>query len=75
MISDQEAVEVIPFYYSATTVSHKSPTPYMENPVYKAALAAEPDIVVILLGMNDSKLGNFDKTMFETDYKRMIKDF
>lgn len=47
----------------------------MENPVYKAALASEPDIVVILLGMNDSKKGNFDKAMFETDYKKMISDF
>lgn len=64
MIDDKESVEVIPFYYSATTVSHKSSTPYMENPVYKAALASEPDVVVILLGMNDSKKGNFDKTMF-----------
>jgi len=64
LIDDKESVEVIPFYYSATTVSHKSSTPYMENPVYKAALASEPDVVVILLGMNDSKKGNFDKTMF-----------
>jgi len=64
LIDDKESVEVIPFYYSATTLSHKSSTPYMKNPVYKAALASEPDVVVILLGMNDSKKGNFDKTMF-----------
>jgi hypothetical protein len=40
LIENKEKVEVIPYYFSATTVSHKSSTPYMENPVYKGALAS-----------------------------------
>ena len=64
IIDDKEDVEVVAYYYSATTVSHGSTTPYMENPVYKAALAGEPDVVVILLGMNDSKKGNWDANLF-----------
>ena len=75
ILKDDEKFEIIPYYYSATTVSHKSTTPYMENPVYKAAMASEPDIVVILLGMNDSKVGNFDEELFVKDYKKMITDF
>jgi lysophospholipase L1-like esterase len=47
----------------------------MENPVYKAAMASDPDFVIILLGMNDSKVGNFDKQLFVKDYKKMISDF
>ena len=74
MINNEEAVEVIPFYYSATTVSRLSGTPYSGNPIYKGVLESEPDVVVILLGLNDAKRGNFEKIVFETDYKKMIKD-
>ena len=75
LIEDSEDVEVIPYYYSATTVSHKSDTPFYKNEAYKAALKSEPDIVVMLLGMNDSKKGKYDKKLFQKDYIRMITDF
>ena len=75
LIDDKEDVEVIAFYRGATTVSYKSVSPIAEDDVYKAALLSEPDIVIILLGLNDSKVGNYDKKMFKSEYKRIINDF
>jgi lysophospholipase L1-like esterase len=53
-------------------VSHKSGKAFSETENYKAALSSEPDIVVILLGMNDSKEGNWDPALFKSDYKKML---
>lgn len=36
-------------------------------------LSSSPDIVIIQLGMNDSKEGNWDQNMFENDYATMVK--
>ena len=56
-------------------MSHKSGVAFADTVNYKAALASEPDVVVILLGMNDSKDGNWDPKMFKEDYKKILKSF
>lgn len=61
---------------SSTTLLKKGDHPYWNTPQYKAALASQPDIVVIDLGGNDSKLVNrvyLDE--YEKDYREMIAAF
>ena len=38
------------------------------------AINSNPDIVLIQLGMNDSKKGNYDSNRFHSDYVKMIKE-
>jgi lysophospholipase L1-like esterase len=52
--------------------------PYWQEPEYTAALAFEPDIVIIMLGTNDSKPWNWtpaNSLLFEQDYKDFINSF
>lgn len=47
----------------------------MDLKAYQDALKSKPDIVIIQLGMNDSKAGNYDGSAFRHDYLKMIKQF
>ena len=65
--------DVVLAAYSARTVSRKSGLAFMDMKQYRDMLGSSPDIVIIQLGMNDSKDGNWDQTMFERDYAAMVK--
>jgi acyl-CoA thioesterase I len=52
--------------------------PYWQQPEYNAALSFAPDIVIIMLGTNDSKSWNWtpaNSLLFESDYKEFINSF
>ena len=63
--------------YATTTVT------YQEMPQYQAALASNPDIVLIMLGTNDAHPGSWRRTrdggtpeeVFKTNYLRLITSF
>ncbi|WP_436489362.1 GDSL-type esterase/lipase family protein [Chitinophaga sp. ARDCPP14] len=68
--------EVTNYGVSSTTLLKKGDHPYWNTSGYKAALASEPNIVLIDLGGNDSKLINrvyLDE--YERDYHDMIRAF
>lgn len=68
--------EVTNYGVSSTTLLKKGDHPYWNTPQFKAALASEPDIVLIDLGGNDSKLINriyLDE--YESDYHDMVRAF
>jgi len=68
--------QVTNYGVSGTTLLKKGDHPYWNTPQYKAALASEPDIVLIDLGGNDSKLVNrVHLDEYENDYHDMIKAF
>ncbi|MDR6568563.1 GDSL-type esterase/lipase family protein [Chitinophaga ginsengisegetis] len=68
--------EVTNYGVSSTTLLKKGDHPYWNTPAYKAALASEPDIVLIDLGGNDSKLINrVHLDEYESDYHDMIRAF
>ncbi|MFY0256338.1 GDSL-type esterase/lipase family protein [Chitinophaga sp. 30R24] len=68
--------QVVNYGVSATTLLKSGDHPYRETPQYKAALATNPDIVLIDLGGNDSKLVNrVHLDQYEQDYKEMISAF
>jgi lysophospholipase L1-like esterase len=68
--------EVGNFGVSGRTLMDKGDHPYSKEKKYQAALAMKPDVVIIMLGTNDTKPQNWKfKDEFETDYKKLIKSF
>ena len=68
--------EVKNFGVSAATLMNSGDLPYTKQKAYKDALAFQPDIVVIKLGSNDSKPGNWKKADdFAKDYTAFVESF
>jgi len=68
--------EVRNFGVNCATLLKKGDTPYWNLKAYKNALAYKPDVVVIMLGTNDSKPGNWkNKKDFVSDYIELVKSF
>lgn len=76
------------FGYSGATLLSKGDLPYIKQKTYPQAIAFKPDVVVIMLGTNDSKHHSDDspssdiapdnwqyKSDFVTDYEVLIADF
>ena len=64
------------FGVSGRTLLSKGDKPYVKEKAYQEALAMKPDIVIIMLGTNDTKPQNwkFEKE-FEADYKALVESF
>lgn len=64
------------FGFSGATLLRKGHKPYVETPEYKQALAFQPDIAVIALGINDTDPRNWPNygDEFEHDYSLLISD-
>ncbi|MDB5327010.1 MAG: putative xylanase [Phycisphaerales bacterium] len=61
---------------NGTTALKAGNRPYVQRPLYQAALAYKPDIVVIGLGTNDTKPGNWKhQDEFVADYESIITAF
>jgi lysophospholipase L1-like esterase len=75
MLGDQWKVEN--FGLSGTTLMNSGNKPYQKTKHFKRALASKADVVVIMLGTNDTKPENWKhfKTDFEKDYRDLIADF
>lgn len=64
------------FGVSGSTILRKGNVPYWRQPAYAEALAFEPNIVVIALGTNDSKPGNWaHESDFVGDCRDLIASF
>ena len=61
---------------SGTTMLKEGDHPYWKTGQMKKALESKPDVVVIMLGTNDTKPQNWKfKDQFVGDYKEMIEEF
>jgi len=68
--------EVKNFGVSGTTLLNSGDNPYQKQGAFKNAKEFNPDVVVIMLGTNDTKPQNWkNKAKFEADYIDMIKQF
>ena len=68
--------EVANFGVNGATLLQKGNIPFWTTEQYKNALKSRPDIVLIELGTNDSKLVNrIHINEFVTDYENMVKSF
>ncbi len=64
------------FGVNGATMLKKGDKPYWKLGAYKAALAFEPDVVVIKLGTNDTKPHNWKhKAEYVANYVEMIQSF
>lgn len=72
MLGDDYKVENLGV--SGTTLSSTGDIPYVKTEQYKKAMALNPDIVLIKLGTNDSKIQNNKKAQeYINDYNALIK--
>ena len=63
------------FGYSDRTAIKTGNRPYTAEKLYQQSLDFRPDIVVILLGTNDSKKCNWDKEKYVKDYGEIIDSY
>ncbi|MBT4796856.1 GDSL-type esterase/lipase family protein [Akkermansiaceae bacterium] len=72
-----EKWQVQNFGLSGTTLMNSGNKPYQKSKQFKAALSSNPDIVVIMLGTNDTKPANWRNSAkdYEVDYRDLISDF
>lgn len=61
--------------YSGRCVQSTADRPYVNESLYPESLAFEPDIVVFMLGSNDSKAFNWNKDNFIKDYKALVESY
>ena len=63
-------------YFSGRTLLRKGDHPYWNENAFKKAQDFQPDVVIIMLGTNDTKPQNWShKDEFESDYRDLITTF
>ncbi len=64
------------FGVGGRTLLKKGDYPYWREKAYQDALAFAPDVVIIMLGTNDTKPQNWKhESEFTADYKELVKSF
>ena len=67
---------VLNFGHGGRTLSYNGDKPYAESKQYKLSLEYDADIVVFMLGTNDSKSKNWtDPDTFIAEYEKMINSY
>ena len=67
--------EVRNFGYNDASARFDADTPYVRKKVYRDSLAWNPDIVLLMLGTNDTKKRNWDPEIFRRDYRRIVESY
>lgn len=68
--------EVMNFGVSGATMLRKGSKPYWNTPEYAKVMESNPNLVLIKLGTNDSKLVNRPlMSEYEKDYREMVQQF
>ena len=57
------------------TASVDGDLPYVESEPYKKSLASKPDIVLLMLGTNDSKTYNWDAASYEEGIRSLVQTY
>ena len=70
-----EEYEVRNFGYNDASARFDADTPYVKKRVYRESLAWNPDIVLLMLGTNDTKKRNWDPEIFRRDYRRIVESY
>lgn len=67
--------EVRNFGYNDASARFDADTPYVKKRVYRYSIDWNPDIVLIMLGTNDTKRRNWDPNIFRRDYTELVKSY
>jgi lysophospholipase L1-like esterase len=70
-----EDYEVRNFGYNDAAVRFDADTPYVKKRVYRDSLDWNPDIVILMLGTNDTKPWNWNAEIFQRDYGRLVDSY
>lgn len=70
-----EEFKVRNFGFNDASARIDSDTPYVSKVVFRNALNFEPDIVLLMLGSNDTKKCNWDPEEFRKGYLHIINSF
>ena len=70
-----EGFEVRNFGHNDAAARFDADTPYVSKKAYRDSLAWEPDIVLLMLGTNDTKSRNWDPEIFRRDYRRIVESY
>ena len=70
-----EGFEVRNFGYNDAAARFDAETPYVRKRVYRESLEWEPDIVILMLGTNDTKPWNWNPEVFRRDYARIVDSY
>lgn len=63
------------FGYTNRTVIKTADYPYTKEKLYQKSLDFQPDIVILMLGSNDTKENNWNKDKFVKDYCEIINSY
>ena len=75
MLNDKDKYEVINLGLSGRTMMKTGDSPYWNEQAYQDALNSEADIIVMMLGTNDSKKYQWNRRQFHKDYIEMATNF
>ena len=67
--------EVRNFGYNDAAARFDADTPYVSKRAYRESLAWNPDIVLLMLGTNDTKSRNWDPEIFRRDYRCIVESY
>ena len=70
-----EGYEVRNFGYNDAASRFDADTPYVKKRVYARSLEWNPDIVLFMLGTNDTKRRNWDPEIFRRDYSALVDSY
>lgn len=70
-----DGYEVRNFGYNDASARFDADTPYVRKGVYRKSLDWNPDIVLIMLGSNDTKKRNWDPKVFRRDYCKLVESY
>ena len=70
-----DGYEVRNFGYNDASARFDADTPYVLKGVYRKSLEWNPDIVLIMLGSNDTKKRNWDPEVFRRDYRKLVESY
>ena len=70
-----DGYEVRNFGYNDASARFDADTPYVRKRVYRESLEWNPDIVLIMLGSNDTKKRNWDPGIFRRDYEALVRSY
>lgn len=63
------------FGFSARTASENGDHPYMKENLFRESLAFQPNIVLVMLGTNDSKPYNWNEEAFQSSMRKLIESY
>lgn len=70
-----EDYEVRNYGFNDASARFDADTPYVTKRVYRQSLEWNPDIVIIMLGSNDTKRRNWDPEIFRRDYGKLVDSY